>query len=279
VSKKPSGLGRGLDALIPRAQTTPTQKLLLSQMKPNPKQPRRHFDEAALDELANSIKEKGLLQPILVRPIKNGYEIVAGERRWRAAKLAGLTEVPVVLRELSDREALELAIIENLQREDLGALEEARAFKQLLDFGMTQDEAAQSVGKGRTTVTNALRLLTLPKTAMDALETGSITAGHARAILAMPEEAQDWALDQIVTNHLSVRQAEQLKLLSDEDAAQDAQKPIGPKPRVHRQLELELARYAGTKVRIVGQDKGRLELYYHNLEDLNRILELMGYEA
>ncbi len=279
MSKKPSGLGRGLDALIPRAQTTPAQKLLLSQMKPNPKQPRRHFDEAALDELANSIKDKGLLQPILVRPIKSGYEIVAGERRWRAAKLAGLTEVPVVLRELSDREALELAIIENLQREDLGPLEEARAFKQLLDFGMTQDEAAQSVGKGRTTVTNALRLLTLPRNAMEALETGSITAGHARAILAMPEEAHDWALEQIVTNHLSVRQAEQLKLLSDEDTVQDAQKPIGPKPRVHRQLELELARYAGTKVRIVGQDKGRLELYYHNLEDLNRILELMGYEA
>jgi ParB family transcriptional regulator, chromosome partitioning protein len=280
VSKKPSGLGRGLDALIPRAQTTPTQKLLLSQIKPNPKQPRRHFDEAALDELANSIKDKGLLQPILVRPVKNGYEIVAGERRWRAAQRAGLNEVPVVLRELSDREALELAIIENLQREDLGPLEEARAFKQLLDYGMTQDEAAQSVGKGRTTVTNALRLLTLPKNAMEALESGSITAGHARAILAMPEEAQDWALEQILTNHLSVRQAEQLKLLSeDENTVGDAQKAVGSKPRVHRQLELELARYAGTKVRIVGQDKGKLELYYHNLEDLNRILELMGYEA
>lgn len=280
MSKKPSGLGRGLDALIPRAQTTQTQKLLLSQIKPNPKQPRRHFDEAALEELANSIQEKGLLQPILVRPIKNGYEIVAGERRWRAAQRAGLSEVPVVLRELTDREALELAIIENLQREDLGPLEEARAFKQLLDFGLTQDEAAQSVGKGRTTVTNALRLLTLPKNAMEALENGSITAGHARAILAMSKGTQDWALEQIVTNNLSVRQAEQLKLVvEEENPVGDAQKPIPTKPRIHRQLELELARYAGTKVRIVGQEKGRLELYYHNLEDLNRILELMGYEA
>lgn len=279
MSKKPSGLGRGLDALIPRAQTTSTQKIQISQIKPNAKQPRRHFDEVALAELADSIREKGLLQPILVRPVKSGYEIVAGERRWRAAQLAGLTEIPVVLRELSDREALELAIIENLQREDLGPLEEARAFQQLLDFGLTQDEAAQTVGKGRTTVTNALRLLTLPKNAMQALEEGSITAGHARAILAMPKGVQDWALEQIVTKNLSVRQAEQLKLVSDGEDRTAEQSSVPTKPRVHRQLELELARYSGTKVRIVGQDKGRLELYYHSLEDLNRILELMGYDA
>ena len=183
-----------------------------------------------------------------------------------------------MLRELSDREALELAIIENLQREDLGPLEEARAFQQLLDFGLTQDQAAQTVGKGRTTVTNALRLLTLPENAMRALEGGSITAGHARAILAMPKDVQDWALDQIVTKNLSVRQAEQLKAVPVEENAAELKSPA-LKPRVHRQLELELARYSGTKVRIVGQDKGKLELYYHSLEDLNRILELMGYDV
>ncbi len=279
MSKKPSGLGRGLDALIPRAQTVSAQKVAILEIKPNAKQPRRNFDEAALNELAASIREKGLLQPILVRPLKKGYEIVAGERRWRAAQLAGLTEVPVVVRDLSDQESLELAIIENLQREDLGPLEEARAFQQLIDFGLTQDEAAKTVGKGRTTVTNALRLLTLSDSGLRALESGSITAGHARAILAMPKDAQDWALEQIVSKDLSVRQAEQLRFAAQDEQATENGATMATKPRIHRQLELELARYSGTKVRIIGQEKGRLELYYHSLEDLNRILALMGYDA
>ncbi len=278
MSKKPSGLGRGLDALIPRIQTTGAQKLPLKQIKPNPKQPRKHFDEATLEELAQSIKEKGLLQPILVRPVKSGFEIIAGERRWRAAQKAGLEEIPVVVREFSDQEALEIAIIENLQREDLNPVEEARAFKQLLEFGMTQDEAAQSVGKARSTVTNAIRLLSLPKNALEALEKGLISAGHARAILSSPKNAQDWLLEQILQKNLSVRQAEQLRK-PDDAQKPDPNAPIPPKPRIHRQLELELARYAGTKVRIVGEEKGRLELYYHSLEDLTRLLGLLGYDA
>lgn len=278
MSKKPSGLGRGLDALIPRAQAASAQKLPLKQIKPNPKQPRKHFDEAALEELTQSIREKGLLQPILVRPVKSGFEIIAGERRWRAAQKAGLEEIPVVVREFSDQEALEIAIIENLQREDLNPVEEARAFKQLLEFGMTQDEAAQSVGKARSTVTNAIRLLSLPKNALEALEEGLISAGHARAILSLPKNAQDWLLEQILQKNLSVRQAEQLKK-PDDAQKPDPNAPIPPKPRVHRQLELELARYAGTKVRIVGEEKGRLELYYHSPEDLTRLLELLGYDA
>jgi ParB family transcriptional regulator, chromosome partitioning protein len=269
-----SGLGRGLDALLPKIQTTgaATNTLPIKQLEPNPKQPRKHFDEAALEELAASIREKGVLQPLLVRPKGKKYEIVAGERRFRAATRAGITEVPVVIRDLSDLETLEIALIENLQRQDLGALEEARAYHQLLDLGTTQDEVAKAVGKARSTITNSLRLLQLSKDAQLALEDGSITAGHARAILGQPAADRDWALEQIVTFDLTVRQAEKLK--NETKAASKK----ADKPRVYRQLELELSRQVGTKVKIVGQDKGKLELYYHSPDDLNRILEILGYE-
>jgi ParB family transcriptional regulator, chromosome partitioning protein len=275
------GLGRGLDALIPKINSEEkkeiTNQLPIKQLEPNPKQPRGHFDEAALEELTASIREKGVLQPLLVRPRGKRFEIVAGERRWRAAQRAGLEEVPVVIRELTDRETLEIALIENLQREDLGALEEARAYNQLLELGTTQDEVAKAVGKARSTITNALRLLQLTKDAQLALEDGSITAGHARAILSQPAVDRDWALEQIVVRDLTVRQAEMLKREPPPETL--AKQAALEKPRVHRQLELELSRIAGTKVKIVGQDKGKLELYYHNIEDLNRILEILGYEA
>lgn len=284
---KTGGLGRGLDALIPKAAppkptpipAEPANALPVQKLQPGSNQPRTNFDDQALEELANSIREKGVLQPLLVRPKGSKYEIVAGERRWRAAKLAGLDKVPVVIKDLTDRETLEIAIIENLQREDLGPVEEARAFQKLIEFGMTQDEAAQAVGKSRPTVSNALRLLTLPKAALASLEAGEITAGHARAILAIPKEHQEWALQQILDKELSVRQAEQLKRAPDEENKAGKGNPIPPKPRVHRQLELELQRHAGTRVRIVGQDKGRLELYYNSPEDLNRLLEILGYQA
>jgi ParB family transcriptional regulator, chromosome partitioning protein len=276
VSKNSKGgLGRGLDALLPKVQTigAATNTLPLKQLEPNPKQPRQHFDEAALEELTASIREKGVLQPLLVRPKGKKYEIVAGERRFRAATRAGLQEVPVVVRDLSDLETLEIALIENLQRQDLGAMEEARAYNQLLELGTTQDEVAKAVGKARSTITNSLRLLQLSKDAQLALEDGSITAGHARAILAQPAADRDWALEQIVSFDLTVRQAEALK-----NQAKAAAKK-SEKPRLHRQLELELSRQVGTKVKIVGQDKGKLELYYHSVEDLNRILEVLGYEG
>ena len=284
VTTKPvrtGGLGRGLDALIPKINSEEkkeiTNHLALKLLEPNPKQPRGHFDEVALEDLTASIREKGVLQPLLVRPRGKRYEIVAGERRWRAAGRAGLEEVPVIIRDLSDRETLEIALIENLQREDLGALEEARAYNQLLELGTTQDEVAKAVGKARSTVTNALRLLQLTKDAQLALEDGSISAGHARAILAQAAVDRDWALEQIVVKDLTVRQAE---LLKREPLPENLVKQAAlEKPRVHRQLELELSRIAGTKVKIVGEDKGKLELYYHNLEDLNRILEILGYEA
>ena len=274
-SSKSGGLGRGLDALIPRsAVNAAPQKLLLSELVANAQQPRTVFEDAALEELASSIAEKGVLQPLLVRPKGKGYEIVAGERRFRAAKLAGLTEVPVVVRELDDRETLEIALIENLQRENLNPLEEARAFQGLLELGLTQEQLAKTLGKGRSTIANGLRLLNLSRDAQKALEDGLISAGHARAILSRPAGQQEWALEQTLTHDLNVRQLEQLK-----EPDNVSRETNSAKPRVHRQLELELARLTGTKVRIVGQDKGRLELHYHSLEDLNRILELIGYES
>ena len=274
-SSKSGGLGRGLDALIPRsAANAVPQKLLLSELVANAQQPRTVFEDAALMELASSIAEKGVLQPLLVRPKGKGYEIVAGERRFRAAKLAGLTEVPVVVRDLDDRETLEIALIENLQRENLNPLEEARAFQGLLALGLTQEQLAKTLGKGRSTIANGLRLLNLSKDAQKALEDGLISAGHARAILGRPASQQEWALEQTLTHDLNVRQLEQLQ--QPENVSRET---IAAKPRLHRQLELELARLTGTKVRIVGQDKGRLELHYHTLEDLNRILELIGYES
>ena len=278
-SKKPGALGRGLDALLPKATNNQTNKAAIKDLIPNKDQPRTTFDEAALEELALSIRSKGVLQPLLVRPKGKKYEIIAGERRYRAAQLAGLEEVPIIIREFSDQETLEIALIENLQREDLNPLEEARGYKNLLEFGITQDEAAQAVGKARSTVTNALRLLNLSPNAQQALEEATISAGHARALLGIPEEHRDWALDQILSNDLNVRQAEALKRTSETDARfGTSATQIPPKPRVHRQLELELSRFSGTKVRIVGEQKGRLELYYHSPEDLNRLLEMLGYE-
>ena len=276
-SFKQGGLGRGLDALIPRATVTATpQKLALNLLEANKSQPRTVFEDYALVELSKSISEKGVLQPLLVRPKGKKYEIVAGERRFRAAKLAGLEEVPVIVRELDDRETLEIALIENLQREDLNPLEEARAYQGLLDLGSTQDELAKALGKGRSTITNGLRLLQMSRDGQKALEDQLISAGHARAILAIPADKQDWALEQILTHDLTVRQAEELKLEAEKNVSRET---LSAKPRVHRQLELELSRLTGTKVKIVGQDRGKLELHYHNLEDLNRILEMIGYEA
>ncbi len=279
-SKKPGALGRGLDALLPKTSSNQTNKVAIADLIANKEQPRTNFDEAALDELASSIKAKGILQPLLVRTKGKKYEIIAGERRFRAAQIAGLDEVPVIVKEFSDQETLEIALIENLQREDLNPLEEARGYKNLLEFGITQDEAAQAVGKARSTVTNSLRLLNLSQNAQQALEEGTISAGHARAILGIQEEHRDWALEQVLSNDLNVRQTEALKRGTEIAAGTGASAAaMAAKPRIHRQLELELSRYSGTKVRIVGENKGKLEMYYHSPEDLNRILQMLGYEV
>jgi ParB family chromosome partitioning protein len=272
VPVKRSGLGRGLDALLPKPETG-LKQIALEELSVSPFQPRKQLNPEAIAELAQSIAEKGILQPLVVRPTAEGYEIVAGERRYRAAQKLGLATVPAVVRQLSDQETLEIAIIENLQREDLNPVEEAKAFKQLMGFGLSQDMLAKAVGKSRSAVANTLRLLNLPSEALTALETGQISAGHARAILAQPEAAQSWALEQILKHNLTVRQAEQLK--------QDSQRQTTKRDegaRLFEALETDLARHVGTKVKVSGRDKGKLELYFYSPEELNRLLELLGYQ-
>jgi len=271
VSAKARGLGRGLDALLPKVEKG-VQQVPVAQLRVSRFQPRLRMDEEAIAELAASVAAKGVLQPILVRPVDGGYEIVAGERRFRAAQRAGLITVPAVVRELSDQETLEIAIVENLQREDLNPMEEARAFKQLLDFGLNQEKVAQAVGKSRSAIANTLRLLALPEAAQAALEEGLISAGHARAVLAQPEADREWALAEIVRRGLNVRQAEALKRPA-EGAAKE--KPA----RRYAQLEQDLSRFAGTRVNITGGKKGRIELHFHDEDELQRLLELLGYQA
>ncbi|WP_027481068.1 ParB/RepB/Spo0J family partition protein [Deinococcus pimensis] len=281
MSRK-SSLGRGLDALLARpaaeslSEPTPTptapRTLPVERIVQSSYQPRQVFAPEALAELAQSVRDKGVLQPLLVRPVGDRYEIVAGERRWRAAQLAGLTEVPVVVRELQDREALEIAIVENLQREDLGPLEEARAYQALADQGLGHEGVAQAVGKSRSTVSNALRLLTLPEPVLRALEDGEISAGHARAILSKPEADRLWTLDQVRARGLNVRDTEALQRPTK---AEPAPKPQTARP--WRQLELDLSRSVGTRVRINGSaERGRIELSFGSQEELDRLLGLLA---
>jgi ParB family chromosome partitioning protein len=278
-------LGRGLEALIPEVPTIrPSERgegvgeVDIDTIRPNPYQPRTVFDAASLEELAGSIRENGLIQPLIVREAGDGgYELIAGERRFLAAKQAGLARVPVVVRQASRREMLEVALVENLQREDLNPMEEAEAYQRLAtEFGLTQEEIARRVGKSRTAVTNALRLRSLEDTFRDLVSSGVLSAGHARALLAVPpgESRRKLARD-IVDQGLSVRQAE---------ARVNGPGPRSTKPtakrRSHPALEAwegRLRDHFGTQARIVGGlAKGRVEIHYFSGEDLERILELAG---
>ncbi len=269
MSKRRSGLGRGLDALLPSDGVRMSQ-LPLALIEPGPFQPRRRFNEASLQELAESVRVKGVLQPLLVRPKGDGYELVAGERRFRAAQLAGLTEVPAIIREMSDQEALELALVENLQREDLNPVEEALGYQRLIDLGLSQEEVAARVGKARSTVANALRLLQLPRAALEALEQGAITPGHARALLMLPESKRLWGLREILSRQLSVREAERLK-------ARLGQPP--QKRQAYPEVAAALEARLGVRVRITGHRRGRIELHYASAEELQALLDLLGYEG
>jgi ParB family chromosome partitioning protein len=277
-------LGRGLEALIPEAppqrepQREGVAEIDIDAIRPNPFQPRSVFDAAALEELTASIRENGLIQPLVVRESAGGtFELIAGERRFLAARQAGLVRVPVVLRQATRREMLEVALIENLQREDLNPLEEAEAFQRLAtEFGLTQEEIAKRVGKSRTAVTNALRLLSLESAFRDLVAQGLLSAGHARALLAVPSgDARKRLAKDIVDQGLSVRQAE---------ARVTGTGPRGAKPaakrRSHPALEAwegRLRDHFGTQVRIAGGlAKGRVEIHYFSGEDLERILELAG---
>ena len=255
MAKKIGGLGKGLSAIFSENDTEDKNEIVtlkISQIEPNRTQPRRSFDEEALQELAGSIADHGVLQPILVRPqIYGGYQIVAGERRYRASRMAGLTEIPAIVRELSDSETMQLALIENLQRQDLSPMEEAQGYRTLMDsYGFSQEEVARTVGKSRSAVANTLRLLGLPEEIKPLLEEGRLSAGHARALLGLndPKEIEA-AAKKIVDESLSVRQAESLvkKLNSD------AKKPEKEKPqKLSRYAEVELAlnQVLGTKVKI-----------------------------
>ena len=270
-------LGRGLDALLPKVEKERgVEQLPLGKLSVSVYQPRKHLDPEGIAELARSVAQKGVLQPLLVRPNGEGFEIVAGERRFRAAQQAGLATVPVVVKTLSDRETLEIALIENVQREDLSAVEEARAFAQLLEFGLSQEEVADAVGKSRSAVANTLRLLRLGEAALAALDEGRISAGHARAILAQPSEDQAWALTAILENQLSVRQAEVLKRPAEKTQPQQNPKQT---EREYSDLELNLSRTVGTKVKVSGGKQGKIELHFASRDELERLLELLNYQA
>ena len=282
MASKQKGLGRGLGALIddfsvPAAQEQITV-LPLQKIEPNPKQPRRTFDPDALQSLADSIAEHGVVQPLAVRDAGNGYyQIIAGERRWRAARLAGLTELPVVVLDADDQTVMELALIENLQRQDLNPMEEAEGYRVLMEeYGLTQEQAATRVGKSRPAVANALRLLALPDEVRAMVEEGTLSAGHARAVLTLnSQRLQKAAAQKIIALRLSVRQAEAMcKRMAAEE------KPKKEKPALTvdyvGECEKALTKQLGRKVRIVsGKRKGRFELEFYGQDDLQRLYEIL----
>ena len=285
MSKK--ALGKGIGALLAEndvADESPVTEVALSALKPGPEQPRRAFDETTLKELAQSIKEKGILQPILAEQDTDGsYTIIAGERRVRAAKLAGIQKVPVIVRRFSTQEKLEIALIENVQREDLTPVEEALAYRRLMDIAeLSQEQVAIRVGKDRSTVANTLRLLKLPEESREALSHGLITAGHARALLALVNTGdQHVLLGRIVENGLSVREAEDVAASFNKGKkGKTGTSKKGVASRVKepeiRELEQKLIEKLGTKVEVHGTgNKGRIQITYFSSDDLERILQIL----
>ncbi|MHB0858451.1 MAG: ParB/RepB/Spo0J family partition protein [Anaerolineae bacterium] len=281
--KARGGLGRGLEALIPSGKPTPgLRRVSLEAIVPNPRQPRSVFDPEALRELADSIREMGLIQPLIVQQLPSNedasepprYQLITGERRWRAARLAGLQHVDVVVKEATPQEMLELALVENIQRADLNPLEEAQAYNQLgEEFGLTQERIAERVGRSRVSVTNALRLLRLPDEVKDALITARITEGHARALLMLEDEdEQALALRAIIRKHLSVRQAEEMvrRLLV---AAPSSARQRTRTPETEA-LEREFREALGTKVDLFRSRKGgKLVIHYYSEEDLQTLYD------
>lgn len=284
MAAKKGGLGRGLDALfadnsIEEIASTSAVKLKIMDIEPNRDQPRKIFDEDALAELADSIAKHGVIQPLLVRPMPDGsYQLVAGERRWRASRMAGLTEVPVVIKELSDDEAMALALIENLQREDLNAIEEAQGIKALMDtLSLTQDEAAERVGKSRPAVANALRLLKLPDSVVALVSDGKLSPGHARALLGFKDE-QDIieTADLIIEKGLTVRDVE--KLVKKRNKEPKAEKPTARRASYYDEVELALTDFLGRKVKVgtkPGKESGVLEIDFFDKDDLTRLADAL----
>ena len=299
MAVKRGGLGKGLDSLIPdtgkvaekekkvkavekvveKVVEKPTEiKLKINEVEPNRNQPRQKFDEEALQELAESIRQFGVLQPLIVQKRKDYYEIIAGERRWRAAKLAGLKEVPVVIRDMSEQEIMEISLIENIQRENLNPIEEAAAYKKLLEeFGLKQEEVAERVAKSRTAVTNSMRLLKLDERVQQMVIDGMLTTGHARALLAIEDpEVQFQTAVRVYNEKMSVRDVE--KLVKNQDRKAPEKKQEDPQQQaVFHDLEERMKLALGTKVSINRKDqkKGKIEIEYYSMEDLERLMDIL----
>lgn len=289
---KKTGLGKGLDSLIPVHNNTEKEKavvekvvekktdtvLRITEIEPNKGQPRKNFNEDALEELADSIKQFGLIQPLVVQKRDGYYEIIAGERRWRAAKKAGLKEVPVIIRDYTDEEMMEITLIENLQREDLNPIEEAQAYKRLInDYKLKQDEIAEKVSKSRVAITNSMRLLKLSEKVQDMIVDEMISSGHGRALLALNDKKmQEELANSIFDEKLSVRETEQIvKALNN--PKEKKQKEEYSDNFVYEKIENEFKEIIGTNVSIKrkSQDKGKIEIEYYSTEDLERIIDLM----
>lgn len=280
------GLGKGLGALLGDFSLTEQepsqgmQTLSIHKVEPNPLQPRKDFDEEELQALADSISVHGMIQPLTVRQVGDYYQIIAGERRWRAARMAGLTEVPVVVMEADDQKAMELALIENLQRQDLNAVEEAKGYQTLMaDYGMTQEQVAQRVGKSRPAVANALRLLQLEPSVLQLVQQGSLSAGHARALLQLHHQRlQASAAQKVLALALSVRQTERLCRQMAQQEEPKKPEPVQPVQVDYiAECERSLAHRLGRGVKIVnGKRKGRFELEFYGQEDLQRLLDLLS---
>ena len=283
TKKSKGGLGKGLNAIIADATVESGTssggglELAVKDVHPNPNQPRKDFDAGELEQLADSIKREGLLQPILVRQAEKGYEIVAGERRWQASKKAGLKTIPAIVVSLDDEQTLRVALVENLQRSDLNAIEEARGYRQLMKEGdLTQGEVAEAVSKSRSTIANALRLLDLPDEVQELVLQGRISAGHARTVLTLPDKEKRIAFgNKIAEEGMSVREAERLASLLASGNVERAKRP--PMPRSFKIVARELRKKLGTNVRVktVG-GKNKIEIEFKDEDDLQRVYELLG---
>lgn len=292
MAKGERRLGKGLGALLGEYEIEegaggPEREVPIQRVRVNPFQPRRRFDDDALDDLAESIRRNGLLQPLIVRPVGDAYEIVAGERRWRALKRLGHDRVPIIVRELSDDQMLVLALVENLQRENLSPLEEAAGYRQLIEeFDLTQEEVGRHVGRDRSTVANALRLLTLPDSVRELIQAGALSAGHGRAILGLDDEQEQTALARTVADKgLSVRETERRVRAAREgdggrgDAATAREpRPAASRDPVVRRAELVLERALGTQVRVhaPGGESGEIRITFHDADDFARLLQIIA---
>ena len=285
MAAKKGGLGKGLDAIFSEndmEDSNTAVAIRIDELEPNRAQPRKSFDDESIAELADSISRHGVLQPLLVRPlIGGGYQIVAGERRWRAARMAGVKEVPAVVRDLSESEVMQLALIENLQREDLNPLEEAGGYQALIEeYGFTQEDVARTVGRSRPAVANALRLLALPEDLRELVSEGVLSAGHARTLLAFPdEESMRRAAKLAIEQELSVRQLEKLAQGAKEQLEEQEEKREPPKRRIpyFDEVELALNEHLGRRVAVKGnKKKGTLQIEFYGEDDLAELLKLFG---